>query len=178
MKIETEYLKECLIIEPQIFSDERGFFFETYSKERYKKILGNDISFVQDNFSKSSLGVLRGIHFQVDKPQGKLVYVTKGEVFDVAVDLRKGSKTFGKWKSVILNEQNKKQFWIPAGFGHAFQALTSEVHFQYKCTDYYDPKSERTIIWNDKNLDIKWPSNNQIVSNKDMDGMTLEEYLM
>ncbi|AOR24773.1 dTDP-4-dehydrorhamnose 3,5-epimerase [Clostridium taeniosporum] len=144
------------VIEPEVFKDERGYFMETYNKKPFLKA-GLDMNFVQDNESKSTKGVLRGLHFQKEHSQGKLVRVIKGEVFDVAVDLRYGSPTFGKWESIILSETNKKQFYIPEGFAHGFLVLSDEAIFNYKCTDFYAPGDEGGIMWNDPDINIKWP---------------------
>tara|TARA_B110000879_G_scaffold211601_1_gene304842 strand:- start:1358 stop:1888 length:531 start_codon:yes stop_codon:yes gene_type:complete len=167
MNIIKTRLEDCIIIEPKLFGDDRGFFLETFHASRYAELAGINLPFVQDNHSRSSKGVLRGLHFQKTKPQGKLVRVVKGEVFDVAVDLRKESPTFGKWESVILSEENKKQFWVPPGFAHGFIVLSDIADFEYKCTDYYDPSDEGSILWCDSHLDIHWPIDNPILSNKD-----------
>jgi len=159
-------LQDCIIIEPNIFGDDRGFFLETYSKKRYEEFIGSH-TFVQDNHSRSAKGVLRGLHFQKTKPQGKLVRVVKGKVYDVAVDLRKGSSTFGKWEAVILTEENKKQFWIPPGFAHGFQVLSDNADFEYKCTDYYNPSDEGSLLWSDPELNIPWPIDKPQLSEKD-----------
>jgi len=165
------------IIEPVVFEDERGYFMETYHKEEFKKA-GLDFNFVQDNQSKSKKGVLRGLHFQYTKPQGKLVRVIKGEVFDVAVDLRKNSPTYGKWEVVILSEENKKQFYVPEGFAHGFLVLSDEAEFIYKCTDFYDSEDEGGILWNDPDIGIEWPIDDideVILSKKDRGWKTLKE---
>lgn len=143
-------------IEPKMFGDNRGYFMETYNKEQFDEA-GLKMIFVQDNESKSSKGVLRGLHFQKKHTQGKLVRVTKWKVFDVAVDLRSGSPTYGKWEGVILTEENKKQFYVPEGFAHGFLVLSDEAVFNYKCTDFYSQEYESGIIWNDKDINIKWP---------------------
>lgn len=175
MKVNKTKLKDCLIIQPEIFDDERGFFLETYHKKRYEQLAGIKFSFVQDNHSRSSRGVLRGLHFQKKKPQGKLVRVTKGKVFDVAVDIRKKSITYGKWQAVILSEDNKTQFWIPPGFAHGFCVLSDYADFEYKCTDFYDPLDEGCICWNDSSINIAWPIKNPIISKKDLLGKDLED---
>lgn len=144
------------VIEPKVFGDNRGYFMETYNYNDFKAA-GLDMVFVQDNQSKSKKGVLRGLHFQKTHPQGKLVRVVKGEVFDVAVDLRKGSKTFGKWFGVTLSEENKKQFYISPGFAHGFAVLSDEAEFTYKCTDFYHPEDEGGVAWNDPDIAVKWP---------------------
>lgn len=167
MKVTKTKLEGCVIIEPTIFGDERGFFLETYQSKRYANIAGIKETFVQDNTSRSARGVLRGLHFQKKKPQGKLVSVTQGEVFDVALDLRPDSDTFGQYESVILNGEDKRQLYIPPGFAHGFCVLSQIADFQYKCTDYYDPSDESGVIWNDKDLNIKWPITNPLLSDKD-----------
>ena len=167
MKISHSKLNGCVIIEPRVFGDERGFFLETFQAVRYEQEAGIDLPFVQDNHSRSARGVLRGLHFQKTKPQGKLVRVVRGEVYDVAVDIRKGSATFGKWEGVILSEDNKKQFWVPPGFAHGFVVLSDIADFEYKCTDFYDSTDEGSILWSDPDLGIQWPVQNPIVSAKD-----------
>lgn len=167
------------IIEPTVFGDNRGYFLETYHYNEFKKA-GIDVEFVQDNQSKSRRGVLRGLHFQTKKPQGKLVRVIKGEVFDVGVDLRKGSRTFGKWVGAILSDENKRQLYIPAGFAHGFLVLSEEAEFVYKCTDFYDPQNEGGIIYNDKDIAIDWPISedmNILLSQKDNVLPTFKEYI-
>lgn len=163
-----------LIIEPKVYGDERGFFYEMYHANRYKEI-GINQEFLQDNRSRSSKGVLRGLHFQKHKPQGKLVTVTHGEVFDVAVDLRPQSPTFGKYESIILSGENRIQFYIPPGFAHGFYVLSDTADFQYKCTDFYDPADEGGIIWSDKTVNIPWPIENPNLSAKDNVLPTLNE---
>ena len=147
--VETK-LHDCVIIEPKVFGDERGFFVETFQAERYADLAGITLPFVQDNHSRSSNAVLRGLHYQKTKPQGKLVRVVRGEVYDVAVDMRKGSPTFGEWEAVVLSGENKKQFWVPPGFAHGFVVMSDTVDFEYKCTNYYNKASEDGILWNDK----------------------------
>jgi dTDP-4-dehydrorhamnose 3,5-epimerase len=154
-----------LVIEPRYFKDDRGFFGETYQQQRYTE-LGLPL-FIQDNWSSSKKGVLRGLHFQQPRPQGKLVMVTRGAAFDVAVDIRKASPTFGKHFAVELTPANGKQFWIPAGFAHGFLALEDDTHFLYKCTDVYVPDAEAAIVWSDPDLGIAWPLQNPLVSGKD-----------
>lgn len=173
MNIIKTKIKDLLIIEPKVFGDDRGFFYETFQAERYKSA-GIDADFVQDNRSRSSQGVLRGLHFQKTKPQGKLVTVTEGEVFDVAVDLRPGSETFGLHEAIILTGQNKLQFYVPPGFAHGFCVLSDTADFQYKCTDYYDPSDESGLLWNDPSLQIQWPLSNPLLSDKDMIQPTLD----
>lgn len=155
------------IIEPKVFGDNRGYFMETYNEQEFKNN-GLDYNFVQDNQSKSKKGVLRGLHFQKTHPQAKLVRVLEGEVFDVAVDLRKGSKTYGKWVGVILSEENKKQFMIPRGFAHGFVVLSETAVFVYKCDDFYHPEDEGGIMWNDPDINIEWPYKGELLlSEKD-----------
>lgn len=167
------------ILEPKVFYDTRGYFMETYNQNDFKE-LGLDINFVQDNESKSKRGVLRGLHFQKKHPQGKLVRVIKGSVYDVAVDIRKGSNTFGKWFGVELSEENKKQFYIPKGFAHGFLVLSEEAQFVYKCTDFYHPEDEGGIIYNDSTINISWPISEDmevVISEKDKTWGGLEEYV-
>jgi len=167
MKVIKTSIQDCVIIEPDVYSDERGFFLETFHGSRYAELAGIKLPFCQDNHSHSSKGVLRGLHFQKTKPQGKLVSVVRGEVYDVAVDMRKGSKTYGKWEAVLLSGVNKKQFWVPPGFAHGFLVLSETADFVYKCTDYYDASDEGSILWNDPVLNIPWPIDNPVVSEKD-----------
>ena len=177
MNILETGLKDCIIIEPEVHMDDRGFFLETFQKINYEKIANINYEFVQDNHSKSEKGVLRGLHYQKNKPQGKLVRVVRGEVFDVAVDIRLDSPTFGKYASVILNDENKKQFWIPPGFAHGFLVLSDTVDFEYKCTNYYDSNDEGIILWNDEQLNIDWPINNPLLSEKDRNAQGIESLL-
>jgi len=158
-----------------MFDDSRGFFLETFSKQRYLEDAGIALEFVQDNHSRSAKGVLRGLHFQKTKPQGKLVRVVRGCVFDVAVDLRPKSVTFGQWISVELSEQNKKQLWVPPGFAHGFTALSNDTELEYKCTAYYDPEDEDSILWSDPQLSIPWPVTKPILSAKDADAGLLKD---
>ena len=167
MNVIKTKLDGCVIIEPKVFGDERGFFLETFQAERYISEAGITLPFVQDNHSRSSKNVLRGLHFQKTKSQGKLVRVVRGQVYDVAVDTRKGSPTYGQWEGLILSEENKTQLWVPPGFAHGFVVLSDTADFEYKCTDYYDPSDEGSISWNDSDLDIPWPIDNPILSNKD-----------
>ena len=177
MKVINTNIPEVKIIEPKVFGDERGFFLETYSEERYNELLELDLHFVQDNHSRSTKGVLRGLHFQKNNPQGKLVRVVRGEVFDVAVDIREGSPTFGQYASVVLSEENKKQFWVPEGFAHGFLVLSDSADFEYKCTNYYDPSSEGCLLWNDPELGIEWPLQDlaPLLSEKDKQGKLLKD---
>jgi len=176
---ETE-IEGVYIISPIVFGDNRGYFMETYNYNEFKEA-GLDMVFVQDNQSKSKKGVLRGLHFQKTHPQGKLVRVIEGEVFDVAVDLRKNSKTYGKWVGVILSKDNKKQFYIPEGFAHGFLVLSDEAEFTYKCTDFYHPEDEGGIAWNDPDIGVKWPMEGiekVILSDKDKGwkNITVDKY--
>jgi len=167
MNVIQTKLADCVIIEPSVCEDERGFFLETFQAKRYAEVAGINLPFVQDNHSRSDKGVLRGLHFQKTKPQGKLVRVVRGEVYDVAVDIRVGSATYGHWEAVVLSEENKKQFWVPPGFAHGFLVISESAEFLYKCTDYYDPSDEGSLLWNDPDLNIPWPNNSPILSKKD-----------
>lgn len=158
MRVIPTKLNDCVIIEPKVFGDHRGFFLETFQAERYRERAGIELVFVQDNHSRSCQGVLRGLHFQKTKPQGKLVRVVRGEVFDVAVDIRKDSPSFGLWEGVTLSGDNKRQFWVPPGFAHGFVVLSEEADFEYKCTDFYDSDDEGALAWNDPELAIAWPN--------------------
>ncbi|WP_213991148.1 dTDP-4-dehydrorhamnose 3,5-epimerase [Sodalis sp. dw_96] len=175
MKVHDTKIDDVKIIEPKIFGDARGFFLETFEKQRYRSLLGVDLDFVQDNHSRSSKNVLRGLHFQKINPQGKLVRVVRGEVFDVAVDIRRDSPTYGQWEGVILSEENKKQFWIPPGLAHGFVVLTDVADFEYKCTDYYNPQHEGCLLWNDPAVGINWPVTDPLLSEKDKFGKYLKD---
>ena len=175
MNIIQTKLPGCFIIEPKVFGDDRGFFLETFHVSRYKQMLGISSPFVQDNYSRSSKHVLRGLHFQKTKQQGKLVRVVRGEVYDVAVDIRRESSTFGQWESIILSEKNKKQLWIPPGFAHGFLVLSESADFEYKCTDYYDPSDEGSILWNDSDLNIPWPVDKPLISEKESKANSLAD---
>jgi dTDP-4-dehydrorhamnose 3,5-epimerase len=165
-----------LIIEPKVFGDARGFFFESFNQRAFSQATGLDVSFVQDNHSRSAKGVLRGLHYQIQQPQGKLVRVVRGAVFDVTVDIRKSSATFGQWVGVELTEDNHRQLWIPPGFAHGFYVLSDSADFLYKTTDYYAPEFERSLVWNDPKIAIAWPLDTQpIVSTKDAQGMSLAD---
>lgn len=167
MEVVKTPIEGVLLIKPQVFGDERGYFVETWQKERYEAA-GINLPFVQDNHSKSTKGILRGLHFQKQHPQGKLVMVSLGEVFDVAVDIRKGSPTFGKWFVAILNQENQNQLWIPPGMAHGFVVLSDVAHFHYKCTDFYHPGDEGSIRWNDPTIGIDWPYKEEpVLSAKD-----------
>jgi len=171
IKVTPTTIPEVLIIEPQVFGDERGFFLESYNHRKFCEAIGRDVTFVQDNHSRSRRGVLRGLHYQIKQPQAKLVRCVAGEVFDVAVDLRKSSATFGKWVGIHLSAENHKQLWIPEGFAHGFLVLSESADFLYKATDYYAPEHERCILWDDPELAIKWPGVGEpLVSEKDNAG--------
>lgn len=173
--IDTE-ISEVKILKPTIFGDKRGFFLESFNQQVIDDKLGKKWNFVQDNHSRSSKNVLRGLHYQLNKPQGKLVRVVSGTVFDVAVDLRRSSPTFGKSVSTILSEENQVLFWVPPGFAHAFLVLSESADFLYKTTDFYDPSSEQTILWNDPDLNIQWPSEaTPILSAKDQKGTRFKD---
>lgn len=174
IKFKRTKLDGAVIIEPQVFKDERGFFYESYHLEKYKEI--GIKSFVQDNFSKSSRDVLRGLHFQRSKPQGKLVSVLEGEVYDVAVDLRRDSSTFGQWEGVLLSSENNRQFYVPENFAHGFLVLSETATFHYKCTNFYDPNDEDGIMWNDQDLNIDWPTDTPIISAKDKTQPSFEAF--
>lgn len=173
IKTTPTHIPDVVIVEPKVFEDNRGFFFESFNQNELNQALNKEVTFVQDNHSMSKKGVLRGLHYQLEHTQGKLVRVTKGAVFDVAVDLRKSSSTYAKWVGVELSAENKKQLWIPEGFAHGFLAMSDEVEFFYKTTDYYHFESERCILWSDKVLSIMWPDLNidYIVGIKDQLGL-------
>ncbi|HIF9547183.1 TPA: dTDP-4-dehydrorhamnose 3,5-epimerase [Photobacterium damselae] len=177
--IETD-IPDVKIIEPAVFGDERGFFMETWNQKKFEELVtGKPTQFVQDNHSKSKKGILRGLHYQTENTQGKLVRVVSGEVFDVAVDIRKNSPTFGKWVGVYLSAENKRQLWVPEGFAHGFYVISDEAEFVYKCTDYYNPSAEHSILWNDPDIDIKWPiSIKPLLSEKDERGNNLKMSLV
>ena len=169
-------IPEVLILEPKVFGDSRGFFFESFNAKDFADATGLNVSFVQDNHSKSAKGVLRGLHYQLQQAQGKLVRVTQGTVFDVAVDIRKSSPTFGKWVGCELSDTNHRQFWVPAGFAHGFVVLSETADFLYKTTDYYAPAHERCIAWNDPHIGIIWPQGiTPSLSAKDKQGVNLNE---
>ena len=176
MKVERLAIPDIVMIEPKLFGDDRGFFFESFNHKRFEEVISRRVSFVQDNQSRSVRGVLRGLHYQIKEPQGKLVRVIAGEVFDVVVDLRKGSQTFGKWVGEVLSEANKKQLWIPEGFAHGFVVLSESADFLYKTTEYYAAQYERCLAWNDPTLKIDWQiQETPIVSAKDAQGLSLQE---
>ena len=176
MKVTPTSIPSILIIEPRVFGDTRGFFFESFNQRAFNLATGLDVNFVQDNHSRSSKGVLRGLHYQIQQPQGTLVRVVRGSVFDVTVDLRKSSPTFGHWVGVELTEDNHRQLWIPPGFAHGFYVLSDSADFLYKTTDYYAPEFECSLIWNDPTIGIEWPLNTQpIISAKDAQGKKLDD---
>jgi len=176
MQVTRTTIPEVLVIEPKVFGDDRGFFYESYNERAFADATGLRVRFVQDNHSRSEKKVLRGLHYQIRQPQGKLVRVTAGEIYDVAVDIRKSSPTFGKWAGVALSAANKKMWWIPAGFAHGFLVTSDHAEVQYKTTDYYAPEHERCIVWNDRDLAISWPlSGEPILSQKDRAGLPLKE---
>lgn len=171
MQVTATAIPDVLLLEPKVFGDERGFFFESFSKRVWQEKTGILREFVQDNHSRSCRGVLRGLHYQIRRPQGKLVRVVLGEVFDVAVDLRRNSPTFGRWIGEVLSAENKKQLWVPEGFGHGFLVLSESADFLYRTTDYYAPEHERCIIWNDPDIGVDWPlSLPPVLSGKDAQG--------
>ena len=176
MKATPLAIPDVVLIEPKVFGDERGFFFESFNQAQFEQAIGKSVQFVQDNHSRSARNVLRGLHYQIQQSQGKLVRVVQGEVFDVAVDLRKSSKTFGQWVGEFLSDDNKRQLWIPEGFAHGFVVLSDTAEFLYKTTDYYAPAHERCILWNDETLAIHWPAGIQpILSAKDAQGKPFNE---
>lgn len=157
MNVISTSISEVLVIEPKVFGDSRGFFFESFNQKNFSQATGLDVKFVQDNHSRSVKGVLRGLHYQIRQPQGKLVRVVRGQVFDVAVDIRRSSPTFGQWVGVELTEDNYRQLWVPAGFAHGFYVLSDTADFLYKTTDYYFPDLERSLLWNDPAIAVSWP---------------------
>lgn len=178
MKVIETAIPDVKIIEPRVFGDDRGFFFESYNERAFNQAVGREVRFVQDNHSMSAKGVLRGLHYQIQQPQGKLVRVISGEVFDVAVDLRKDSPTFGRWVGENLSAENKRQLWVPEGFAHGFLVLSEKAEFLYKTTDFYAPEHERCIPWNDPSLAIVWPVKTgemPTVSAKDAKGTPFNE---
>lgn len=176
MNIIKTKISDVLLIEPEIFCDERGYFYESFNLKKFEEIINRKIDFVQDNHSKSTKGVLRGLHYQTNPfAQGKLVRCVHGEVYDVAVDLRQSSSTFGQWVGYILSSENKRQLWIPEGFAHGFVCLSNEAEFLYKTTNYYSKNHERTIAWNDPNLNIDWKGMDFVLSSKDAAGQAFNE---
>ena len=178
MKVIDTKITDVKLLEPQVFGDESGFFMETFRDEWFKQNVANR-TFVQENHSKSVKGVLRGLHYQTENTQGKLVRVISGAVFDVAVDMREKSPTFGQWVGEILSAENKRQLWVPEGFAHGFYVLTAEAEFVYKCTDYYNPKAEHSLIWNDETVGIEWPLEGEpSLSAKDLAGKILKDAMI
>jgi len=175
MKIIETNIDGAVIVEPKVYGDSRGFFLETWREETYRQQLKIELPFVQDNHSRSTKGVLRGLHFQKTKPQGKLVRVVRGEVFDVGVDLRRDSPTFGAWQGVYLSEDNHRQLWLPPGLAHGFLVTSASADFEYKCTDYYDPADEGCLLWNDEDVGIEWPLAEPLLSAKDRVGLSFRE---
>ena len=176
MKATRLAIPDVVLIEPKVFGDARGFFFESFNQKTFNEATGTNHQFVQDNHSRSSQGVLRGLHYQIQQPQGKLVRVARGKVWDVAVDIRKSSPTFGQWVGAELSEDNQHQLWVPPGFAHGFVVLSESADFLYKTTDYYAPEHERCIAWNDPQLGIRWPYEGEPrLSAKDARGVTLEQ---
>lgn len=176
MSVVRTKIPDLLLIEPKVFGDDRGFFFESFNKQRFAAAVGKTVGFVQDNHSKSARGVLRGLHYQIQQPQGKLVRVVSGEVFDVAVDIRISSPTFGLWVGAVLSAENKRQMWIPEGFAHGFVVTSESAEFLYKTTDYWAPEYERCIAWNDPAIGIEWPiTGSPILSGKDQNGTSLAD---
>jgi len=176
MKIIPTAIPDLLIFEPKVFGDQRGFFLESYNQRTFQSLTGLSLNFVQDNHSRSGKNVLRGLHYQIQQPQGKLVRVTSGKVFDVAVDLRKSSPTFGRWDGVELSGDNHRQLWVPPGFAHGFVVLSEQADFLYKTTDYYAPEHERCIRWDDPEIGIVWPEGIEpLLSGKDQQGLSLKD---
>lgn len=176
MNVVQTAIPGLLILEPKVFGDSRGFFLESFNAKAFQETTGLDVNFVQDNHSRSGKGVLRGLHYQIEQAQGKLVRVVRGSVFDVAVDLRKASPTFGKWVGVELSEENSRQLWIPPGFAHGFLVTSESADFLYKTTDYYAPQFERSLAWNDPTVGVVWPlSGEPQLSAKDVAGKALAE---
>ena len=177
MNIRATAIPDVLLVEPTVFGDDRGFFFESYNEKKWEELTGLKTRFVQDNHSRSAKGVLRGIHYQIQQAQGKLVRAVVGEVFDVAVDLRRSSPTFGQWVGERLSAENKKSLWVPEGFGHGFLVLSDVAEFLYRTTDFYAPEHERCIIWNDPYLNIEWPIDTPILSEKDKNNLTFKDFV-
>ena len=176
MNIIQTKIPEVIIFEPKIFGDDRGFFYESFNASAFQQATGLKVNFVQDNHSKSAKNVLRGLHYQIEQAQGKLVRVTQGEVFDVAVDMRKSSTTFGQWVGEILSAENKRQLWIPPGFAHGFLVLSDTAEFLYKTTDFYAPKHECCLMWNEPSIGVEWPLQGMpILSAKDNLGLSLQD---
>jgi len=177
MKVTESRLKGVLLIKPRVFEDSRGFFLETYNRDRYRDN-GIEAEFVQDNYARSTRGILRGMHYQIKHSQAKLVWVPEGEVFDVAVDLRKDSPTFGQWEGYTLSSKNKHQLFVPTGFAHGYCVISETADFMYKCTDFYYPEDEGGLIWNDPKVGIEWPIEDPVLSEKDQNNPTLEKTVL
>ena len=176
MKVTQTSIPEVLIIEPKVFGDARGFFYESFNQKAFNEATGIDLNFVQDNHSRSTKGVLRGLHYQIQHSQGKLVRVTQGEVFDVAVDMRRSSPHFGKWVGMVLSADNKRQLWIPPGFAHGFVVTSESAEFLYKTTDYWYPEHERSLLWNDPSVGVEWPIGGEPqLAAKDATGKMLQQ---
>jgi dTDP-4-dehydrorhamnose 3,5-epimerase len=177
VKVTSTVIPDVLIVEPKVFGDARGFFYESFNGRAFDEAVGRHVEFVQDNHSRSAKGVLRGLHYQLQQTQGKLVRVVRGAVFDVAVDIRRASRTFGQWVGVELTEDNHKQLWVPEGFAHGFLVLSESADFLYKTTDYYAPAHERAIRWDDKAIGIRWPEVgvSPVLSTKDLAGLSLDQ---
>ena len=177
MKITPLSFKDVLLIEPEVFKDERGFFFESFNQRTFNKLIGREVKFVQDNQSRSKKNVIRGLHFQIEKPQIKLIKVISGSIFDVVVDIRKQSINFGKHISIELNAEDNKQLWIPEGFAHGFLVLSEIAEVQYKVSEFWDPELERSLLWSDEDLNINWPlSSNPIISSKDQKASLIKDF--
>ncbi|MEJ2590752.1 MAG: dTDP-4-dehydrorhamnose 3,5-epimerase [Candidatus Thiodiazotropha sp.] len=176
MKVTDTNIADLKVIEPTVFGDNRGFFMESYNYRTFNELIGRDVTFVQDNHSRSVKGVLRGLHYQIQQPQAKLVRVVKGSIFDVAVDVRQSSPTFGQWYGIELNEDNRRMLWVPEGFAHGFQVISESADVLYKASDFYAPEHERSILWSDPAIDIDWPDpGNPGLSAKDRQGLPLEQ---
>ena len=178
MKVIPTAIPDVITLEPKVFGDSRGFFFESFNQQTFNDAIGQNVQFVQDNHSRSAKGVLRGLHYQVQQSQGKLMRVVRGAVFDVAVDIRKSSPTFGQWVGVELSEDNHHQLWVPSGFAHGFYVISHTAELVYKCTDFYAPKYERTLLWDDQKLNISWPlidGVTTVLSDKDAEGKAFED---
>ena len=177
MKITPLSFKDVLLIEPEVFKDERGFFFESFNQRTFNKLIGREVKFVQDNQSRSKKNVIHGLHFQIEKPQIKLIKVISGSIFDVVVDIRKQSKNFGKHISVELNSEDNKQLWVPEGFAHGFLVLSEIAEVHYKVSEFWDPELERSLLWSDEDLNINWPlSSNPIISSKDQKANLIKDF--
>jgi len=176
MKVTPTAMPEVLVLEPRVFGDDRGFFYESFNARTFEQLTGQRVNFVQDNHSRSARGVLRGLHYQIRQPQGKLVRVSAGAIFDVVVDLRRSSPFFGRWVGVELSAENRRQLWIPSGFAHGFVVTSENAEVQYKTTDYWAPEHERTVLWNDPALAVEWPlTGAPVISGKDSKGTLLAD---